>query len=66
MAEYESDDALLVFEVRGLVGKPETSPFQFKVANEFCMTEGMSVVQCAKNLAFGIRRKNVNHLRNNV
>lgn len=41
MAVFEFGDALLVFEVRGLVEKPENSPFKRKVANEFYTTEGM-------------------------
>ena len=41
MAVFEYGDALLVFEVRGLVDKPEDSPFKFKVANEYYTTDGM-------------------------
>jgi predicted dehydrogenase len=41
MAVFEYGDALLVFEVRGLVGKPKDSPFQLKVANEYYTTDGM-------------------------
>ena len=42
MAVMDFGDTLLVFEVRGLVDKPErTSPFKFKVANEYYTTEGM-------------------------
>jgi hypothetical protein len=41
MAVFEYGDALLVFEVRGLVDKPKDSPFKFKVANEYYTTEGM-------------------------
>lgn len=41
MAVFEYADALLVFEVRGLVDKPAESPFKFKVANEYYTTEGM-------------------------
>lgn len=40
MAVYEYPDALLVFEVRGLVDKPADSPFKFKVGNEYFTTEG--------------------------
>jgi len=41
MAVFEYGDTLLVFEVRGLVEKPEGSPFKFKVANEYYTTDGM-------------------------
>ncbi len=41
MAVFEYPDALLLFEVRGLVDKPADSPFKFKVANEYYTTEGM-------------------------
>ena len=41
MAVFEYGDTLLVFEVRGLVDKPEDSPFKFKVANEYYTTDGM-------------------------
>ncbi|HEY7315863.1 MAG TPA: Gfo/Idh/MocA family oxidoreductase [Gemmataceae bacterium] len=41
MAVFEYGDALLVFEVRGLVDKPKDSPFKFKVANEYYTTDGM-------------------------
>ena len=41
MAVFEYGDALLVFEVRGLVDKPKDSPFKFKVANEYYTTEGV-------------------------
>jgi hypothetical protein len=41
MAVFEYGDALLVFEVRGLVDRPKDSPFKFKVANEYYTTDGM-------------------------
>jgi predicted dehydrogenase len=41
MAVFEYGDTLLVFEVRGLVDKPKSSPFKFKVANEYYTTDGM-------------------------
>jgi predicted dehydrogenase len=41
MAVFEFSDALLVFEVRGLVDRPKDSPFKFKVSNEYYTTEGM-------------------------
>jgi predicted dehydrogenase len=41
MAVFDYGEALLVFEVRGLVDQPKDSPFKFKVGNEFYTTEGM-------------------------
>jgi predicted dehydrogenase len=41
MAVFEYPEALLVFEVRGLVDKPSDSAFKLKVANEYYTTEGM-------------------------
>jgi hypothetical protein len=41
MAVFEYPEALLVFEVRGLVDKPADSPFKFKVSNEYYTTDGM-------------------------
>jgi predicted dehydrogenase len=41
MAVFDYGDALLVFEVRGLVDKPKGSPFRSKVANEFYTTDGI-------------------------
>lgn len=41
MAVFEYGDALLVFEVRGLVDRPKDSPFKFKVANEYYTTDGV-------------------------
>jgi predicted dehydrogenase len=40
MAVFEYPEAIVLFEVRGLVDKPADSPFKFKVANEFYTTEG--------------------------
>ena len=45
LAVFEYPEALLVFEVRGLVDKPndarpQDTPFKFKVGNEFYTTEG--------------------------